>query len=210
MFGASDDRARPCDLVVRAGMCSGRPGRSTSATACSSGLLGNAGPERAALCLCQPLVRPAARLGARADRERAIHLGRALAADLRARDRELRLAQHDARCSACSRSPSIVPLAALFLKHPPEVDRRRRAAARQARAADRARLAAQSRVRHAGGRGVLLLRADGDAAGASRRALQRSRHQADARRRDAVGAARHRVLQPPDVGLDLRPHRRAA
>ena len=95
-----------------------------------------------------------------------------------------------------------------FLKRPPEVDRRPRRVGRGG-AADRARLAAESRVRHAGARGVLLLRADVDAAGPSGRAVQRSRHQADARRRDALGAARHRVLQPPDVGLDFRPHRRA-
>ena len=75
--------------------------------------------------------------------------------------------------------------------------------------AHRARLAAQSRVRHADGRGLLLLRADVDAAGPSRRALHRSRHIGDARRRNALGAARRRVLQPPDVGLDFGPDRRA-
>ena len=47
---------------------------------------------------------------------------------------------------------------------------------RRRREADGARLAAQSRVRHADGRGLLLLRADVDAAEPSRRALHRSRH----------------------------------
>ena len=58
-------------------------------------------------------------------------------------------------------------------------------------------------------RGVLLLHADVDAAVPSGRAVQRSRHQAGAWRRDAVAAARHGIRQPADLGLDLRPHRRA-
>ena len=65
---------------------------------------------------------------------------------------------------------------------------------RRAGAADGARLAAESRIRDDGGRGLLLLHADVDAAVASRRAVQRPRHQADAWRSDAVDAARHRLL----------------
>src|SRR6185312_8072259 len=48
----------------------------------------------AGLCLCQPLVRPAARHGAGADLERAVRRRRAVAVDLRARHRPLRLAAH--------------------------------------------------------------------------------------------------------------------
>src|SRR5262245_64598299 len=44
--------------------------------------------ERAVLRLCQPLVRPPPRLGARADLERELLGRRHLAADLRARDRK--------------------------------------------------------------------------------------------------------------------------
>ena len=103
----------------------------------------------------------------------------------------------------------ILPLACVFLKRPPEVAPPPIATDGRRREADGARLAAQSRVRHADGRGLLLLRADVDAAGPSGRAVHRPRHHAVARRRDALGAARHRVLQPPGLGLDLRPHRRA-
>ena len=82
-------------------------------------------PQCAALCLCQPLVRQAARLGAGADLERAIHRGRALAADLRAGDRRLWLAaDHDhvrpvpgRRSSSRSRS--------IFLSARPKSCRRR-------------------------------------------------------------------------------------
>jgi hypothetical protein len=54
---------------------------------------------------------------------------------------------------------------------------------------------------------VLLLRADGHAARASRGVLQRSRHRAGAWRGDAVAAARHRLREPTMLGLDVRPHR---
>ena len=63
------------------------------------------GPERAALCVRQPLVRPPPRFGARADLERPVHRRRALAADLRTLDRELRLARNDADVRLCSSSP---------------------------------------------------------------------------------------------------------
>ena len=87
----------------------------------------------------------------------------------------------------------IVPLAAIFFRAPPEVDRPTpRRAARGANARG-ARLAAQSGVRDDVRGGGHVLRADGDAAGPSGRLLQRSRHRALGRRGDAVGAARHRV-----------------
>ena len=172
-----DDRTRLCDFVVRRALVRPdlvalyrpravhRPDRQCR-------------PQRAALCLCQPLVRQAARLGAGPDRERPIHRGRALAADLRARDRELWLAQHHARvrpvsggrssCRSRLSSSSIRPKSRL----PPSTATR----GSKARPCSAGR---QSRVRHAGGRIVLLLRPDGDAAGPSGRALQRSRHPAD-------------------------------
>ncbi len=54
-------------------------------------------PQCAGLCLRQPLVRQAARLGVGPDRERPIHRGRAVAAVFRARNRHLWLAHHDDR-----------------------------------------------------------------------------------------------------------------
>ena len=88
---------------------------------------------------------------------------------------------------------------AIFLKRPPEVLAPRDRVGASG-AADGARLAAQSGVRHDGARGLLLLHADVDAAGASGRAVQRSRHHADARRRDAVDAARHRASSAARCG----------
>ena len=51
--------------------------------------------------------------------------------------------------------------------------------------------------------GVLLLRADGDAAGPSRRVLQRYRHPGGAGRGDAVGAAGRRLCQPACSGAGM-------
>ena len=62
-------------------------------------------PQRAALCLCQPLVRSPPRLRARAVVERALSRRNDLAADLRARHRQFRLAQRPCWSMACS-SPS--------------------------------------------------------------------------------------------------------
>ena len=80
---------------------------------------------------------------------------------------------------------------------------------RQRRQAACARLAAQFRFR-ANVRGRRdVLHSDGDAAGPSGRVLQRSRVLEVNGRADAVGAARHRVREPADLGRDLRSHRRA-
>ena len=55
----------------------------------------------------------------------------------------------------------------------------------------------------------LLLHSHGDAAGPSARAVQRSRHPGVARRGHAVGALGHRLHQPSVLGLGFRPRRRA-
>ena len=85
-----DDLHRAADLDrwrAVAALCRPRP---------VHGLAGQRRPQRAALCLCQPLVRPAPRFGARPDLERRLSRGLRVADDLRARHRQLRLAlDHD-------------------------------------------------------------------------------------------------------------------
>ena len=83
-------------------------------------------------------------------------------------------------------------------------DRRRR------RAAEGARLASQCGVRHDRAGGLPVLRDDVDAAAASGRLLQRPWDFRDRRRHHAVGAARHGLLQPPGLGLAVRPDGRRA
>ena len=165
--------------------------------------------QRADVHLCQPLVRPPARLGAGADLERQLSRRRAVAAGVRARHRRLRLAADRCCGTRWLEIVVIVPLAAIYFRHPPEVIH---PAAPQAGAREPARvlgwppnLVFAHDVRRRGA----VLHPDGDAAGPSGRLLQRSRHQPLGRRADAVGAARHRVPQPADLGRDLRPHRRA-
>ena len=102
----------------------------------------------------------------------------------------------------------IVPLAAIYFRHPPEVIHPATAADARRRQGARARLAAQCGVRADVRRRRAVLHPDGDAAGPSGRLLQRSRHQPLDRRADAVGAARHRLPEPANLGRDLRPHRR--
>ena len=143
--------------------------------------------------LCQPLVRPPARLGAGADFERQLSRRRHVAADVRARHRQLRLARRPCCGTRCSKSSSSCRSRLIFFRTPPEVihPRSRRGGAGASRA--RARLAAQSGVRD-DVRGLdPVLHPDGDAAGPSGRLLQRSRHRPLGRRGDAVGAARHRL-----------------
>ena len=98
----------------------------------------------------------------------------------------------------------VVPLAALFLRPPPEAPKPRALQARRQRRRG-ARTAAQCGLRAAGGRLVPVLRADGDAVGAPDRAVRRSRHDAGKRcghaDRDA-GVCLHR---PAALGLAVRP-----
>ncbi len=87
----------------------------------------------------------------------------------------------------------IVPLAAIYFRHPPEVIHPAEASRGASGKSARARLAAQCGVRADVRRGGAVLHPDGDAAGPSGRLLQRPRHRPLGRRVDAVGAARHRV-----------------
>ena len=88
-------------------------------------------------------------------------------------------------------------------------DRRRHARPRQrAAAADRSGALDQYADGAAVHRRHRLLRGDGDAAGAYRRLLRRSRLRPGARRRDAVVDAGVRHRQPDRLGLSRRPDRR--
>ena len=103
----------------------------------------------------------------------------------------------------------VVPLAAIYFRHPPEVIHPAPAARFGQPSARVLGWPPNLVFAHDVRRGGAVLHSDGDAAGASGRLLQRPRHRALGRRHHAVGAARHRVLQPADLGRDLRPHRRA-
>ena len=161
------------------------------------------------LCLCQPLVRPPARLGAGVDFERQLSGRGDLAAGLRARDRLCRLAAYDAVLRGVRAPASSCPLALIVLQPPPESPHHAtRARGRRAYGKIGHGLAAQSGLRAPDVRDLHLLRADVDAAGASRRFLQRSRHQRRPWRGDGVGAARHGILEPAGLGRDIRSDRR--
>ena len=187
---------------------SARRGSSISATACSWAA-GQCRPQRAAVRLCQPLVRPPPRLRARADLERRLSRGLHLADHLRALDRILRLAlDHDRLCRAAARRhraarhclPAPAARAASV----------NRPAIAKGQTREGVRLERQCRVRHAGAGGVPVLRHHVDAAAASGRVLQRSRHFDNPRRHHAVGAARHGILQPAGLGLAVGPPGRPA
>ena len=77
--------------------------------------------QRAALHLCQPLVRPPPRLGAGADLERQLSRRRDVAAGVRARHRRLRLARRPCCGTRWLEIVVIVPLALIYFRHPPEV-----------------------------------------------------------------------------------------
>ena len=104
--------------------------------------------QRAAVRLCQPLVRPPPRLGARADLERRLSRGLRLADHLRALDRVFRLAlDHDRVCDPSARGHRAArdhlpaPAAGAPARHrrrPPKGGR-----------GQGVRLATQRRVRHA-------------------------------------------------------------
>ncbi len=162
----------------------------------------------AALHLCQPLVRPQARLGAGADLERQLSRRRHVAAGVRARHRQFRLAAGDAvvrgRRDRHHRSAGADLFPSSAGSHPSG-----RSVRRHGDQGARARPAGECRVRDDVRRRGAVLHPDGDAARPSGRVLQRSRHQPGGRRLDAVGAARHRVPQPANLGRDFRPHRRS-
>ena len=103
----------------------------------------------------------------------------------------------------------IVPLAAIYFRSPPEVIHPATASGAGGGHGARARLPPNVVFAMMCGAGGAVLHSDGDAAGPSGRLLQRSRHQPLDGRADAVGAARHRLPQPANLGRDLRPHRRS-
>ena len=163
----------------------------------------------AALHLCQPLVRPPARLGAGADLERQLSRRRGVAAGVRARHRRTSAGARPCCGTRSLEIAVIVPLArSIFAR------RRRSSTPSQPRAPT---------TRSAPVLGwppnlvfVMMCAAAvmccipmAMPQGTSGRLLQRSRHRALGRRHHAVGAARHRVPLPADLGRDLRPHRRA-
>ena len=112
-------------------------------------------------------------------------------------------------CCAIAEIVVIVPLAAIYFRHPPELFLPAAALGAGGRSSPPVRPAAQPRLRDHVRRRRDVLPSDGDAAGPSGRLLHRSRHQPLDRRADALGAARHRFPQPANLGRDLRPHRRS-
>ena len=93
----------------------------------------------------------------------------------------------------------MVLAALLFLRPVPDFCSCHRPTGRPSRA--RARDVAQIGLRAALRRRLLLLCADGNAAGPSGRLVQRSRHHPCARRANAVGAARQRLCEPAVLGM---------
>ena len=158
--------------------------------------------------LCQPLVRPPARLGAGADLERNLSRRCGVAAGVRAAIASFGWRQ-TMLWYALAEIVVIVPLAAIYFREPPEVIHPAAADWRRFGSSARPRLVAQCGIRDNLRCRRAVLHSDGDAAGPSGRLLQRSRNQPVDERPDAVGAARHRVPEPASLGFDLRPHRRS-
>ena len=101
---------------------------------------------------------------------------------------------------------TIVPLAAVFFRTPPEAPSLNVAGAKTGRAgtSPSAGLTAQPGHGLAGAGALLLLRNYGDAAVAYGGLLQRHRHRPSAWRRDAIDAAGDRIYRAADVGLASR------
>ena len=187
MFGAVMIAARPCDLVVRRRHVLGQTWALYVGHGLFMGLLGNAG-------LNAPLYVYVSRWF---DRRRGSALaliasGQYISGALwppifEQLDRGLWLARHHADVRAVPGAGDPADRARCSLEASARSRRRRRSPRRRRRAKPTVLGWPPNLVfAHAGARGVLLLHADVDAAGASGRAVQRSRHQADAWRRDAV------------------------
>ena len=166
--------------------------------------------ECAAVRLCQPVVRPAPRLGARADLQRRLSRRLRLADHLRALDRVFRLAlDHDRICDPAACRSSCRWRSSFCVRRPRSQHETTATAAGGARPKVLG-WHPECRVRHDRGGGLPVLRDHVDAAAASGRVLQRPRNFRDRRRDHAVGAARHGLLQPPGLGLAVRPDGRRA
>ena len=199
-----DDRDRPVHVVVRRAVAALRRPRPVHGPARQRRT------ERAAVRLCQPLVRPPPRLGAGADFERRLSRRLRLADHLRALDRVFRLAlDHDrlrglpARRSSCRWRSSSSARRRSFLPRP------------------RHATPGSARPKVFGWNpnvvfGMLALAGFLCCVTMSMPQqhlvayLQRPRHLGDARRHHAVGAARHGLLQPPGLGLAVGPDGRPA
>ena len=105
----------------------------------------------------------------------------------------------------------VVPLAAIFMRRPPEAAPLTPAAAAAAPVAGARVLGLPGNLVFgaAAGRQLPVLRADGDAVGPHHRAVRRSRHDGRPRRDHAVGAAGLRGRQPAALGRAVGPDRRA-
>ncbi len=194
LMGAVQRRRRPRPVLDRADLGAVlRPRRADR-------LLRDGRDLPAAGDLCQPLVRPSARHRGRADLLGPVHRRRGLAGDLRAADRRSRLADH---LSGLCRRGAAGRAAARRAVPPPGAGRlrlRRQAGRSRDVARARARPAPQHRAGdHLRGR-LLLLRADGDPAGASGGLLRRYRPRRGDRGDDALGAARLRLRRPAVLG----------
>ncbi|OIQ67418.1 hypothetical protein GALL_510040 [mine drainage metagenome] len=163
--------------------------------------------QRSLVHLCQPLVRPQARLGAGADLERHLSRRRDVAAGIRAGDRQFRLAAGDA--VVCPRRDHCRRAAGRDLFSRATRSDSSGGVRSQLKQSACPRLAAQCRVRGDVRRRGAVLHSHGDAAGPPGRLLQRSRYQPVDGRPDAVGTARHRVPEPTNLGRDLRSYRRS-
>ncbi len=156
--------------------------------------------------LYHALVRPPARVGHRAGVERPVHRRRPLAPADRVRDRGLRLAADHARVWRRQRSGRCARHARVSEAHAAgELGCGRR---RRRDRLHRGSVTAHD-VRPPVHCGLPVLHADGHAAGAPGRAVQRSGDCAGARRADALRPARLGVHQPAVLGLALRQRRRA-